>query len=431
MNLQKNNTLKAELWDKVQYMFRNFYDRMMHVALYYDGKIDLDNLKAAISYILVKIPVFRSTFVPRDIIPYWKVNKEYNIDEYVSVVETNDKENAINEFLTSEISPFDVLQLKIRIVREKGMDTLLFLGNHMCCDGGDLKYIIGKIVECYNACVRLGTPENVEIKTGTRSFNQLYSGMKGKDKFIAHELWSNASAVKSPAFFPFTEDGTEEKRYILKNKVLAPDFCMLKKIGKERKATVNDMLICAYIRALSSMVGTEKPINVISMIDLRRYIPGGQTKGLTNMTGFMPITVSVKADESFFDTLKKVQEETLKAKQDKFLGLHGTPLLRRAFHLFPIFSLAQTIIKLGYNNPPIGMSNIGVLSQELFSIEGLKLVDAFFTGALKFKPYMQLAMTTFEDDLTMSVAIRCNETDKENFEFLFENIHNEIKSIIE
>lgn len=431
MNHNQNHTLKAELWDKVQYMFRNFYDRMMHVALYYDGKIDLENLKVAMSYILEKIPVFRSTFVDREIIPYWKVNNDFNIDEYVSVIETNDKENAIDEFLTSEISPFDVLQLRIRIVREKGMDTLLFLGNHMCSDGGDLKYIIGKIVECYNACVSVGTPKNVEIKTGTRSFNQLYSGMKGKDKFMAHELWSNASAVKNPAFFPFSEDGTAEKRYILKNKLLAPEFCMLRKIGKERKATVNDMLICVYVRALSNLAGTDKPINVISMIDLRRYIIGGQTKGLTNMTGFMPVTINVEKNENFFDTLKKVQEETFKAKQDKFLGLHGTPLLRRAFHLFPIFSLAQTIIKLGYKNPPIGMSNIGVLSKEAFSIDGLNLVDAFFTGALKFKPYMQLAITTFEDDLTMSVAIKCNETDKKNFELLFENIHKEIKSVIE
>ena len=425
----KNEILKAELWDKVQYMFRDFYDRMMHVALYYDGKIDLDCMKKAIGYILEKIPVLRSTFIPRAVNPYWRVNNRFNLDEYVFVIETNDKENAINEFLTSEISPFDILQIRIRIVRQKGQDTFLFLGNHMCCDGGDLKYLNKKIIECYNACVANGNCDTVEIKMGSRSFNQLYSGMKGMEKFKAHELWSNASAVKDPAFFPFSEDG-EEKRYILKNKILAPDFCMLRKIGKEKKATVNDMLICAYVRALVSIVGNKKPVNVISMIDLRRYIPDGQTQGLTNMTGFMPITVCVNDNESFFETLVKVQQETSKAKQDKYLGLHGTPLLRRAFNLFPIFPLAQTIIKLGYKNPPIGMSNIGVLSKEAFSIEGLNLIDAFFTGALKFKPYMQLALTTFEDDLTMTVAIKCNETDKKNFELLFNNIHKEIETLI-
>ena len=40
--------LKAEMWDKMQYLFRNYYDRMMHCALYYDGKVDADTLKRAL-----------------------------------------------------------------------------------------------------------------------------------------------------------------------------------------------------------------------------------------------------------------------------------------------------------------------------------------------------------------------------------------------
>lgn len=37
--------LRAEMWDKMQYLFRNYYDRMMHCALYYDGVVDADILK--------------------------------------------------------------------------------------------------------------------------------------------------------------------------------------------------------------------------------------------------------------------------------------------------------------------------------------------------------------------------------------------------
>ena len=40
--------LKAELWDKVQYIFRNYYDRMIHSAVVYDGEIDLDILRKSI-----------------------------------------------------------------------------------------------------------------------------------------------------------------------------------------------------------------------------------------------------------------------------------------------------------------------------------------------------------------------------------------------
>ena len=37
--------IKAEMWDKMQYLFRNYYDRMVHCVQYYDGPIDVKVLK--------------------------------------------------------------------------------------------------------------------------------------------------------------------------------------------------------------------------------------------------------------------------------------------------------------------------------------------------------------------------------------------------
>lgn len=36
---------------------------------------------------------------------------------------------------------------------------------------------------------------------------------------------------------------------------------------------------------------------------------------------------------------------------------------------------------------------------------------AWYTGAIKYKPYIQLAATTFMGEITFSVAVRCNEED--------------------
>ena len=38
-------TLKAEIWDKMQYLFRNYYDRMVHCVQIYDAPIDVDAMK--------------------------------------------------------------------------------------------------------------------------------------------------------------------------------------------------------------------------------------------------------------------------------------------------------------------------------------------------------------------------------------------------
>ena len=69
--------LKAEMWDKMQYLFRNYYDRSMHAVYYYDGTIDEEALKKVYDAILKKIPVLHSTFHNNFIRPYWTVNEDY------------------------------------------------------------------------------------------------------------------------------------------------------------------------------------------------------------------------------------------------------------------------------------------------------------------------------------------------------------------
>ena len=63
--------LKAELWDKVQYIFRNYYDRMIHAAMVYDGEVDLDILRKSIYRIVTHFPILRSTFHNSAINPHW------------------------------------------------------------------------------------------------------------------------------------------------------------------------------------------------------------------------------------------------------------------------------------------------------------------------------------------------------------------------
>ena len=40
--------LNAELWDKMHYLFRDYNDRMVHVELRYDYKINVEALKTVL-----------------------------------------------------------------------------------------------------------------------------------------------------------------------------------------------------------------------------------------------------------------------------------------------------------------------------------------------------------------------------------------------
>ncbi len=101
-----------------------------------------------------------------------------------------------------------------------------------------------------------------------------------------------------------------------------------------------------------------------------------------------------------------------------------------AFKLFP-YSIAEMAIKIGYENPLIGMSNIGVISEEALVADGLKCVDAFITGATKFKPYIQLTTTTFKGETTLCIAEKCSDEDRRRINALLDDIVTELKEFCE
>ena len=93
--------------------------------------------------------------------------------------------------------------------------------------------------------------------------------------------------------------------------------------------------------------------------------------------------------------------------------------------------ISETAIKIGYMNPLIGMSNIGLLNDALLKLGDANLVDGFMTGAVKFKPYMQLALTTVKGVMTMTIAIRGNDKDREIVEGFFDLIVSNMREFVE
>ena len=114
-------TLKAELWDKTQYFLSNFYDRMMHYSIFYDGDIDVDVLRQVIKYIVDKVPVLHSSYKPNPVLPYWKVNENYTVEEMADFEEVENLEEATYDFLKGDFSHKSKLQFRIKVFKSSGV----------------------------------------------------------------------------------------------------------------------------------------------------------------------------------------------------------------------------------------------------------------------------------------------------------------------
>ena len=74
------------------------------------------------------------------------------------------------------------------------------------------------------------------------------------------------------------------------------------------------------------------------------------------------------------------------------------------------------------------MSNIGLINPAEFRLGDFEPYDAVSSGAIKFKPYMQLALTTFSNEITFSIGVRVTDKEQLVFENFLKKVTDELYS---
>lgn len=421
--------LNAELWDKMHYLFRDYNDRMVHVELRYDFEIDIEILKTVLICFFEKAPVLHSSFTDNHLHPYWTV-KDYHIDEVLTVKNVNEEEldSEINDFLIQHIPTDSNIQMKVAVFNHSGKSVLCIVENHMCMDGGDFKYFLKSLCKNYNDYAE-NKISPIYLKTGTRSFESVYEDFSSAEKQMAKRLYKNVNSKDEHAF-PLTQDDIRDSSFIARRKVSADVFNKIKEVGKKHGATINDMLVAAYFHSIYELADFNKndSVSISCAIDLRRHIKDSQDLGVTNHTAWMQCKVP-RCGRDIFETLTYTVNSVNQFKKDRFIGLHGLPLLSLGYKILP-HAASEEIIKIGYSNPLLAMSNIGVLDEKSLALAGNEPTDGFMSGAVKYKPYVLLSVTSMRKELTFSMCVRGNDEDKKIVEHFFDIFESNINKFI-
>ena len=234
--------LTAELWDKMHYLFRDFNDRMVHVDLKYDFVPDIEALKTVIICAFEKAPVLHSRFVDIRLSTHWEI-MPYKIEDVFTVSYPEDIDAAVEEFLTQYIAPDAHIQMKIALFIKDGKSRLCMVENHMCMDGGDLKYFLQSFCENYTKYVREGVSP-IAYRTGSRSYADVYSGFTQTEADVAKRLFKNNNA-RDDHKFPLTEDNIRDTSFIARKKFTEDTLMKLKAKGKELGATINELILAS------------------------------------------------------------------------------------------------------------------------------------------------------------------------------------------
>jgi len=418
--------LKAEMYDKVNYMCRRYMDRIARFELDYNFIPDIDALKYALICIFESAPVFHSQFIDNHIVPYWRVC-DYNIDEVLTVIYTDNFLKSADEFLLKDIPVTSNVQFTVALLIKGKESKLCFAWNHMLVDGGDYKHFVNDLFRNYNAYVESKTMP-LDFRTATRSYKSVYDDFNKDDKKKAKTQFAGVSP-HDKHILPFTEKSEDDKKYIARKRIPSSVFNKAKDVVKKYDGTVNDLIATAYISAVYEMCNLpeNERIGISCAVDLRRYIKNINRTGYTNHTTFMPCIVNSKG-ESVFDILKQVVECNTRNKEDKFMGLHGLPLLNIGYSTM-VYAQAEIVVGLFYNNANLAISNVGKMDLDALSLSGNKPIGAAVAGAAKKKPCAMMTALTINGNLQLSICSVGSEDDKIMLEKFFDLIEKNIKEI--
>lgn len=407
----------AHMYDKMNYMCRKYMDRMARMSVRYDFTPDIDKIKDIILCVFELSPVFHSRFKDNHISPYW-ITEKYTADDIFTVSEADDLDEAVDSFLEQYIDFSSNVQFKVGIFTKGSETALAFYWNHMLMDGGGFHQLFRDLSRSYNEYVNKGS-FTFNFRIGTRHHTAVYEEMPAEKAKKAKMQISNVSPREKKTL-PFTERGEGDSARIVHKTVSADVFAKALSKAKSLGSTGNDMLIAAYADACKKMLGFKGDISISSALDLRRHMKNPDNIGYTNHTTFMPCTIE-RVEEDITETLKLVTESTKKSKEDEFLGLHGLPLLNFAYNAM-IYAQAEPIVKFFYNNANFGLSNIGNLNKEIYSLDGHDPLSGFVAGAAKKKPFTFVTALTVRGVLYLTMSIEGSEEDEKMVREFFVNM---------
>ena len=411
--------LKAEMYDKVNFMCRCYMDRIARFRLDYDFVPDEKAFGTALSALYEASLVFHSRFVNNPISPYWLVC-DYKITDSLTFEETKDIEKSSYDFLVRGIDIKENTQMKIAVFHNNGRCAICFRWNHMLIDGGGFKQFARDLFGAYNEIIEKGTCKG-NFLAGSRAYTEVYADFdKKKKKKAKAQIPGNSAHEKKT--LPFSKKNGEEKNILIFKKIDEDTFTRAAAKGKQLGATANDVLVAAYIRSAYKLIGCseDEKMSVSCAVDLRRHMKNPDRIGYTNHTTFMPCTVN-KMGKTMADTVMAVAECNKKNKNDPFLGLHGLPLLNFAYKAMTYIQ-AEPTVRLFYTNANLALSNVGRVDKKLFSLDGNEPTDALVAGGAKVKPCAAVNALTLDGRLTLSMTIQGTDEDKRMVESFFDEM---------
>lgn len=413
MSRNINKYFKVQPFAFMQYFYKSEGLPRIKFFIQLEDHIDEKLLREAVNLSIDAVPLINCVFDEEEFI--WK-QANFNANDIVNVVDEND-----NKWFTTELDSTHEPQLKIIVLRQSTHDKLLFIINHMITDGCGFKNYMYLLCDLYNKCEKDECCKFNYKDFRKQSLRQISGNFSLYKKWKI--LFSKLNVSMPPESFKFALKGDSHNAVVLTRNIERDNFDNIKKYAKHKGASINDMIITAYMREIYRRLGTSD-ITIPCPVDLRKFKKKKQIFGICNLTGLYNCTVRMSDSEAFDETLDKVTEQ-MNAQKSSTACMKLPMLLNIIYNVVPLRILIKKFSNMRMT-PFITYTNLGIIDDRRLYFGNHNIESAYITTAIKKNPYFQLSVSTFKDRCTLSVSLFAAEEDVKLVNDILDNIKNEL-----
>ena len=384
-----------------------------------EGRIDKERYVQAAKLAMKAEPILGCRFVERFWRPYWEPRSDLdpNSLEFFDCVETDEVEEAVIDFFVNRLcDPVRGPLFRIRLIRRPARegappeDVIAYKISHVLGDWGGVRELSFAVNAIYKRL--FDDPDYVPPVRPTwrsrasRSMRQVFRNMgwrqrlqvwkRGRKDFLKQSLWR----------LPFNNGPESNPTYVIK-RIDAETTAKILKSAKARRATLNEMLLAAYFRALCEWGGVADgtSLSMTDTIDLRHYLPGKRTESICNMSAPMAPLLQHKVDEPFSDLVTRVVAEMRQQKRSS-PGLLPAAVIGAMFQT-PFGLMANSFRKLLASTRAEGgsvpvLSDGGYIQME---VHGVDVKLTYGVGPVTYPPNIIFITGIFRDVMIWTVGV--------------------------
>lgn len=405
--------IKTEYADEVMFLIEDigFAKNTIVFVMEFASRLDAQRFKEAFAVMMERYPLMGCRFVRDRSKPFWE-SADLKASDLVSVTENPE------EFAGFRTSPADSTHgpvMSACIMRSPDGDSLVIKCHHTFCDVGGIKEFVYQLSDIYMNGEKDSQPGGNLPAAQDRSLDKVIREipfrayprivMNGFREFIGNSIPFRSRTL------PLENSGLSSGYDFCVRHIGSKDFEKLSAHGRKSGATVNDMLIAAFMRSVSGFSGKKafSGFRILITVDLRLWSAYGRMhSGICNMSTFEYVGIGPEQGETFDDTLIKVRNHTSKRKKSWY-GFNQVLVINYIYVLIPFgwwtaFWKFAAWFGVKTGNIPNGLSNFGIIDKERINF-GTHPERAYILPPVFRLPAFAICASGYDGTLTLSTGM--------------------------